>query len=485
MAERQSEKPGLGARRAATSLWQGVTRDYKPLDQLLAEDKNFTALAGRDRGFARAMAATALRHGGEVKALLGGFLSKPLPRSSGAAADILAIAAAQLLFMGLAPHAVIDCAVTLAKQDHQAKHFSGLINAVLRKLSTDGPALLQGLDAARLNTPDWLWHDWQKAYGEATARAIAQAHRTEAPIDLSVKDEAALWAERLGGLLLPTGSIRLMAPVTPDTACDSDEESPSAGERLPHPSMTPKTGMTGYGEAIHPASPHPVTPISELTGYQEGAWWVQDAAAALPALLFGRALAGKTALDLCAAPGGKTAQLAAAGATVTAVDDSPSRLQRLRENLSRLNLKAEVLLADVLALPKSIQYDLVLLDAPCSATGTIRRHPDLLYLKSASQMASLVKLQRAMLTHAADIVKPGGTLVYSVCSLLPREGEEQMTWFQHQRPDFALVPVSASDIGGESGLVTPAGFLRALPSMMIGGTSGLDGFFAARFNRKQ
>ena len=330
MSAAKQEKPGLLARRAAISLLQGVTLDKQPLDQLLETNAEFRLLEGRDRSFAHALVASSLRHGGEIKTVLGKFLTKPLPRSSGMAVDILTIAAAQLLFMEVSPHAAIDLSVDLAKQDKKAQHFSGLINAVLRKVATDGKTALKDLDGPRLNTPDWLWEQWIAAYDEKTARAIAVAHLSEAPLDISVKSNAEHWAAQLEGELLPTGTIRLRA---------ADKS------------------------------------LQDLPGFSTGDWWVQDAASALPAKLLGD-IRGQSALDLCAAPGGKTAQLAAAGATVTAVDDSVSRLNRLRENLARLKLQATTLLADVLSLPVDTRYDNVLLDAPCSATGTIRRHPE-------------------------------------------------------------------------------------------------------------
>ncbi len=438
MSAAKHEKPGLLARRAAISLLQGVTLDQQPLDQLLETNAEFRVLEGRDRSFAHALVASSLRHGGEIKTVLGKFLTKPLPRSSGMAVDILTIAAAQLLFMEVSPHAAIDLSVDLAKQDKKAQHFSGLINAVLRKVSVDAKAALKELVGARLNTPDWLWEQWVSAYGEKTARDIAASHLNEAPLDISVKDKPEYWAQQLKGELLPTGTIRL-----------------ESGDRN----------------------------LQELPGFSGGEWWVQDAASALPAKLLG-SIAGKSVLDLCAAPGGKTAQLASAGAIVTAVDDSVTRMNRLRENLARLKLQATTLLADVLSLPADTLYDNVLLDAPCSATGTIRRHPDLVYLKSPQQLAGLVSLQQKMLTHAARLVKSGGKLVYCTCSLSPLEGERQVFNFLRAQEDFALSTIVPEDLAQQTQFITPAGLMRCLPSMAIGKGYGLDGFFAARLKRR-
>jgi 16S rRNA (cytosine967-C5)-methyltransferase len=431
-------KPGLLSRRAAISLLQGVTLDQQPLDQLLETNAEFRLLEGRDRSFAHALVASSLRHGGEIKTVLGKFLAKPLPRSSGMAVDILTIAAAQLLFMEVSPHAAIDLSVDLAKQDRKAQHFSGLINAVLRKVATDGKAALKNLDGPRLNTPDWLWEQWVAAYGEEAAHDIAASHLHEAPLDISVKHQPEQWAELLKGELLPTGTIRL----------ESGESN-----------------------------------LQELAGFSEGEWWVQDAASALPAKLLGN-IAGQSVLDLCAAPGGKTAQLAAVGAVVTAVDDSLTRMNRLRENLARLKLPATTLLADLMSLPADTLYDNVLLDAPCSATGTIRRHPDLVYLKSPQQLAGLVSLQQKMLAHAARLVRPGGKLVYCTCSLSPLEGERQVFNFLRAHEDFALSTIVPDDLAGQTHFITPAGLMRCLPSMAIGMSSGLDGFFAARLERR-
>jgi 16S rRNA (cytosine967-C5)-methyltransferase len=433
----RNEKPGLQTRRAAISLLQGVTLDQLPLDQLLETNAEFRELEGRDRSFAHALVASCLRHGGEIKAILGKFLSKPLPRSSGMAVDILTIAAAQLLFMDVSPHAAIDLSVDLAKQDKKAQHFSGLINAVLRKVSTDGKSALEKLDGPRLNTPDWLWEQWIAAYDEKTARAIAVAHLNEAPLDISVKANAEHWAAQLQGVLLPTGTIRLKA---------ADKS------------------------------------LQDLPGFSTGEWWVQDAASALPAKLL-TDISGQSVLDLCAAPGGKTAQLAAAGAIVIAVDDSVSRMGRLRENLVRLKLPVTTVLADVLSLPTDTLYDNVLLDAPCSATGTIRRHPDLVYLKTPRQLDNLVGLQQKMLEHAANLVKPGGKLIYCTCSLSPLEGERQVFKFLRAHENFALSPITPQDLARQEQFITPAGLMRCLPSMAIGSSSGLDGFFAARLAR--
>jgi 16S rRNA (cytosine967-C5)-methyltransferase len=425
---------GLAARAVALKLVQGVLDGGLSLDQQMEEDRAFAALPPRDRAFAHALAATTLRRHGDLAAAVKTLVTRPLPKSAGPAFVILLLGAAQLLLMATPAHAAISASVDLAKHDVKARHFAGLINAVLRKVAALDPATLAA-DPTR-NLPDWLKTRLVAAHGPDATAAMARAHAAAAAIDLTVKADAALWAERLGATLLPTGSLRL---------------------------------------------PEDHAPIPELPGFAEGHWWVQDAAAALPARLAGD-VAGHTVLDLCAAPGGKTAQLAAAGATVTAVDDAPARMARLQDNLNRLHLSATCLTADVLTLPEDRQYDLVLLDAPCSATGTIRRHPDLPHLKSARQIDSLVKLQARMLDKAARLVRPGGRLLYCTCSLLPEEGEGQTDAFLARHADFARAGMTAAELGGEAQLLTPRGDFRSHPGMAFGAGT-LDGFYAARLIR--
>jgi 16S rRNA (cytosine967-C5)-methyltransferase len=295
-------------------------------------------------------------------------------------------------------------------------------------------------EAARLNMPGWLYRSLCAAYGAETAQRIAAAHLAQPPLDISVKRDPRLWAEQLGGILLPTGTVRLEDP--------------------------PR--------------------VTELPGYDAGEWWVQDAAAALPARLLGD-VAGLAVADLCAAPGGKTAALAAAGAQVTAVDLSPARVARLKANLRRLDLDAAVETADVLRWNPRRQFDAVLLDAPCTATGTIRRHPDIQWLKQPKDVAVLAALQARMLDAAAALVRPGGRLVFATCSLQPEEGEMHVAPFLARHPQFALVAVDPAELASPPALVTPEGALRTLPCHAFGsgrGLAGMDGFFAARFERR-
>ncbi len=408
-----------------------VTGGKTPLDE--AMDRDAGGLEPRDRAFAHALAATVLRRHGEIDAAIAPFVSKPLPRSAGPAHEILALGVAQLHYLNGEAHAAIDLSVELAKADPKARHFAGLINAVLRKAAHAQPVAGE----AHRNMPPWLWMELTAAFGPETAFAIAGAHLQEAALDISVKSDPAQWAEALGGVALPTGSVRIAE----------------------------REGA-----------------VAELPGFRDGAWWVQDAAAALPVKLLGD-LRGKSMLDLCAAPGGKTAQLASLGADVTAVDDSQSRMQRVQENLDRLRLNARLVVSDVQNIPDDALYDGVLLDAPCSATGTMRRHPDLAHLRTEKQLSEVRKLQARMMDGAAKRVKPGGLLVYCVCSLLPSEGEDQVERFLAAHPGFRPVPVAAGEMNGIVQFITPAGFLRTLPHMGIGPSSGLDGFFAAKLRR--
>ena len=426
-----AEISGLQARRLASHLLKAVLQNGQPFDEAFAASgakASFSVLAFRDRAFARAIAATALRRLGQIEDMLGRFLEKPLPADAFEARFILIAGAAQLAFMDVAPHAAIGLAVEQAKGVRAARHLAGLVNAVLRRVSANKAAILAEQGASRLNTPEWLRRRWVRHYGEETASRIASAHLEEPPLDLSVKADAAAWAERLSGSLLPWRTIRL----------------PAKGR------------------------------IEDLEGYAEGAWWVQDAAAALPALLFGD-VRGLRVADLCAAPGGKTAQLAARGAQVTAVDISATRLRRLRENLGRLNLTAGTVQANASEWTPPEPFDAVLLDAPCSATGTIRRNPDIPYLKAEADIAALAAIQARLLKHALSLLKPGGHFVYATCSLEPEEGEEQIRALLAEQGDVALMPVRADEVGVPSEAITQ-GMLRTLPFH----AGGMDGFFAAR-----
>lgn len=435
---RSQEPPGLAARRVAVEIVEGVLRRGRPLDDQLESHPGLAALADRDRALARRLIATVLRRLGTLRHLLSLFLQQGPPANAPRVETALLIGAAQILWLDVPDHAAVDLAVRIAQADRRAGHYSGLVNAVLRRIAKDGPARLAEIDSADFDTPPWLMQRWLRAYGADTARAIARANGQEPALDLSVKSEPESWAARLRGRVQPTGTVRTVA----------------------------------HGR------------ISLLPGFAEGAWWVQDAAAALPARLFGD-VNSKRVADLCAAPGGKTAQLAHAGAKVTAVDRSDARLNRLRDNLARLQLQAETIAADATEWTAE-PFDAVLLDAPCSSTGTIRRHPDVPWLKHEADIATMVSLQQRLLDHAATLVKPGGTLVYCVCSLEPEEAVDRVTAFLQRESHFRRRPISADEIDGLAGLLTPAGDLRTLPCHLPDADprlSGLDGFYAARLER--
>jgi 16S rRNA (cytosine967-C5)-methyltransferase len=415
----------------------GVLRQRRPLEQVLAEASRQPALSflpPRDRALARLVAATVLRRQGELEQVLNAFIERALPPAQGQLWPILLCAAAQLLCLDLPPHAVVDLAVELVRRDRGAQRFAKFANAVLRRLSERGAGLLAQQDGLRLNIPTWLWQRWSATFGPDTARRIAEASLREAALDLSLKpgEDLRAWADRLDGELLATGSIRLA----------------SSGR------------------------------VEELPGFAEGAWWVQDAAAALVGRLAGD-VRGLAVADLCAAPGGKTAQLAAQGAIVTAVDVSAHRLERLKVNLDRLQLPASLIAADAATWAPGTAFDAVILDAPCTATGTIRRHPDILRLKAAEDIPRLARLQQRLLANAANLVRPQGLLIYSTCSLEPEEGPEQVAHFLAVQPAFQRAPVPANALGIQPESLTPQGDLRTLPFH----AGGMDGFYVARLRR--
>jgi 16S rRNA (cytosine967-C5)-methyltransferase len=440
-APARSDAPGLPARRIAAEIIEGVLRRKRPLDEQL-EASELDTLEERDRALVRAIVSAAIRRLGSLRHLLAGFLERGLPANAPRVESALLIGAAQILLLDVPDHAAVDLSVRLAQDDRYARHYSGLVNAVLRRVAGEGASRLAAIDPVALDTPDWLLRRWQAHYGGDTARAIAAASAREPALDLTVKDEPRQWAARLDGRVLPTGSVRVAA----------------------------------HG------------PVPRLPGFADGAWWVQDAAAALPARLLCNSLGDvrdKSVAELCAAPGGKTAQLALAGARVTAVDRSQPRLKRLRENLERLRLSAEIVHADATQW-QSEPFDAVLVDAPCLATGTIRRHPDIPWLKSEAELAKLTGLQTRLLDRAAALLKPGGILVYCTCSLEPEEGEQAVAALLERTSYLQRQPIVAEEIGGLAEAISPAGDLRTLPCHLSDPDprmAGLDGFYAARIAR--
>lgn len=407
----------------------------QPLDRLLAGNSTLGQLEARDRAFSRQMVATTLRRLGQIDAALSACLDKPLKPRQASLRALLRLGAAQVLFMTVPAHAAVSETVALA--EGKLAPFRGLANAVLRRLEREKEAILEGQDAARLNLPSWLWSSWVSTYGEAMTRAIMTVQMEDPPLDISVKADVKDWADRLGATLLPGGSLRLIG---------------------------------GSGE------------IAALPGFPEGAWWIQDAAAALPARLLGD-LNGKRAFDLCAAPGGKTAQLVLAGAEVTALDQDVKRLALLKDNLNRLSLKATILQGDASQWSPSTLADAILLDAPCSATGTLRRHPDIAWLRRPSDIAKIVLLQKRLLEQAGTLLAPGGALVYAVCSLQPEEGSQLVESFLAGRDDFTRKAIQPEELPGMEALITATGDLQSLPGHLAD-LGGLDGFYACRLIRR-
>jgi 16S rRNA (cytosine967-C5)-methyltransferase len=422
---------GIPARAAAQAILSAVLRRKRPFDAAL---EHLEGLAPRDAGFARTIAAETLRRLGQIEAITRHFVPKaPPPHKAGPTLEILYAGICELLFLEVAPHAAVDAANRLALADDKARHFKPLINAVLRRVSSEGQALAKAQDAPRLNTPDWLWERWCEIYGVERTRAIAHAHATRPLIDVTLKDPA--FAAQLDGHILFDNVMRLREP----------------------------------------------SRIEELPGFAEGLWWVQDAAASLPATLLGD-VSGYTVIDLCSAPGGKTLQLAARGANVIAVERDGKRFERLRDNLARTRLSATLIEADMRDFAPTAPAPFVLLDAPCSATGTIRRHPDLPWNKNASDVNSCAQTAPELLEAAANMVAAGGLLVFAVCSLEPEEGEEQVAAFLRDRRDFVREPVMARDLFGHAEWIDRHGDLRTLP-FHLANEGGMDGFFASRLRR--
>jgi 16S rRNA (cytosine967-C5)-methyltransferase len=403
-------------RNAAFDLLSAVFDRRRPLEEALDA---LPAMEGRDRAAAHRLAATVLRRAGTLDAVLEPFLAKSPPAP---VRQVLRIGAAGLLLLGTPAHAAVATAVALARA-RGLTPFAGLVNAVLRRVGEAGSTALGELVGPRLDTPGWLWSAWG-----ADARAIATAHQSEAPLDLTLRPNEPVPAD---GEMLPTGSVRF-----------------PAGTR-----------------------------VAELAGYDIGAFWVQDAAAALPARLLA-ARAGECVADLCAAPGGKTAQLASAGARVIAVERDSARLARLRDNLARLRLDAELVQADAAVWRPDAPLDAILLDAPCSATGTIRRHPDVPHLKRPRDLAALAAGQDRLLDAAAAMLRPGGRLIYAVCSMQPEEGAARVV-AALGRTALRHDPFTPAELACLPEARTLEGYLRTHPGLWPE-RGGMDGFFAAR-----
>nr|WP_298797795.1 transcription antitermination factor NusB [uncultured Acetobacter sp.] len=416
-------QPADPTRDVAFDILCGVVEDRRMLETSLSRSANEHEAPARDRAAAHRLAAATLRHMGTLHVVLEPFLRKKPPEPVRVA---LMMGCAQLLFLETPPHAAVGTTVSLLRRRKLAP-FAGLSNAVLRKVADQGQILLHGLDQPRLNIPTWLWKSWN-TLGKGVARAVAEGISHEAPLDITLRAGA---TAPEGGELLPNGSIRL-----------------PAGTR-----------------------------VTELPGYEEGAFWVQDAAATLPARLLA-VKPGERVADLCAAPGGKTAQLAATGADVTAVEQNASRLVRLKENMERLGCSVHIVQDDATTWKPEALFDAILLDAPCSATGTARRHPDVLWVKQPRDLTTLTAGQDRLLAAAKSMLRPGGRLIYAVCSLQEEEGPARARAAQ----EMGLVPspFTPEELSFLPEALTPEGWLRTHPGMWLGKGS-MDGFFAARF----
>ena len=452
--ERSSNKPGLAARQVAATVLARVIDDGRGLDGVLETRHGPSALKNlspADAKLVRAIATTALRNRGVIDHSLNKLMSRKPPKNARHLLHSLHVAGAQILFMDVPDSAAVDLAVTSLSGNSRSERFASLGNAVLRKLSKTKEELLGAItpqEQARMNMPGWMWQQTRKSFGKERAQKITELHMLEPVIDLTVKSDPIEWAKRLGGTPLYGNSIRVPAKGSVDT----------------------------------------------WDGFEQGEWWVQDFAAHLPAHLLGD-IAGKTVIDLCAAPGGKTAQLINAGATVTALEAVRSRCDRLEENLTRLNFDAKIVNADLFDWKPDQLFDAVLLDAPCSSTGTIRRHPDVQWSKSKDQIEELATLQFNMTVHAASFLKPNGILVFSNCSLMRSEGEDLFAKITKGGFGLEAQKLTADDIFGLEECITGQGTARTLPSHMLSieppkdndiapeRMGGLDGFFAARFVR--
>lgn len=425
------------ARGRTLAMLERIHGHERTLAQAEAEDRHLAKLSPRDRAYARLLLATTLRRRGQLDRIIAGCLRQPLGPKKSKLQNLLRLGAMQLLFLDTPSYAAIDSMVDLARRCGLTP-YAGLTNAVLRRIDRERGTLLDETNAPRLNTPDWLWDSWCAAYGETVTQAIAAAHLTEPPLDLTPKDQAqaASLAQQLECRHLPSGSLRR----------------PTGGK------------------------------ITDLPGFDDGTWWVQDAAAALPARLL-TDIKDAPVLDLCCAPGGKTAQLAAAGANVTAIDSDAGRLARVAENLKRLRLSANLIAADVTSYRPDSPPAAILLDAPCTATGTIRRHPDILHRATPQRLAKAVAVQKKLLRAAAAMLPTGGVMVYAVCSLQPEEGPAQIADLLARDKTLGRLPITATDIQASPEYVTDEGDLRTLPCHLAE-LGGMDGFYACRLRRR-
>jgi 16S rRNA (cytosine967-C5)-methyltransferase len=427
------------ARRCAALAVMEVTANGRALELALAETPDYSSLEARDRAFARAIAATVFRRSGQIKAVL-----KPLVRKAPTAPvkAVLQTAVAQIVFMDVSPHAAVSETVDVLKSSKSTLGFANFANAVLRRVVEQGRHTAAATPP-KANIPGWIRGEWERAYGKIPMTKIAVQLIKDPVLDVSVAHNHAGMGRK---------------------------------------DMADATGGTPIGRQTLRLDS--IGDVTALPGFDEGSWWAQDLAASLPAQILMdqfEDVKGVRALDMCAAPGGKTLQLSSAGMDVTAVDKSSGRLKRLEENLARTKLPATVVHKDALDF-ESEAFPAVLLDAPCTATGTFRRHPDVLHNRNPKSVADLVRLQDKLLPKAATLTAPGGVLIYAVCSLQPDEGMPRIAKFLAATPEFSLIPIASLP-----GLDLPqdrfdGGVVRTLPCDLPK-SGGLDGFFIAALRR--
>lgn len=435
------KRVGLEARKVATQILTRIIDDGRNMDALCDESHGLSAyrtLIAKDRAMIRAILMIALRKRVQIEAALKSTMDRKPPKRARWLIHSLHVAIAQILFMDIPESAAVNLGVTAIGEDKRTTRFKSLANAVLRRVANEKEMLLENSQNKIFS--GWMAKQIRSDFGKDKLEQISKMLLLESQLDITPKTDPEIWAEKLGGRLLDTGTIRI-----------SNKKS-----------------------------------VSQMEGYEEGAWWVQDAAASIPARLLGD-VSGKNVLELCAAPGGKTAQLAALGANLTALDISAPRLSRLAENLERLKLEAKLVEADILEWDCPELFDAVLLDAPCSSTGTIRRHPDILWTKSPEDIEALAKLQYQLFLKAKEFVRPGGTLVFSNCSLLKSEGEDLLARIIKECDDLKLVPIENGEFPFLDEFINGQGAIRTLPFHLAHepiADGGLDGFFACRFEKQ-
>ena len=430
---RKPDNASLTSRRLAAFAVKEVVENRVALEQVLAGQPDYRALESRDRAFIRLIAATTFRRMGQIEASLKPFVKKKPPKLVYAA---LQTAAAQILYLGTPPHAAVGETVAMLKSRGSSKGFANMANAVLRRVAEQGPALSAALPP-KANIPGWIRGGWEREFGRHAGRKLAAQLMRDPILDLTVKSDVEGWAKKLDGEAIGASTVRL------DKIGD----------------------------------------VTALEGFEDGQWWAQDIAASLSVQLLGD-VKGKRVLDLCAAPGGKAMQLAARGAIVTLVDRSEQRLVRVSENFKRTKLSADIHCIDALEYtPEEGEFDIVLLDAPCSATGTFRRHPDVLYNRNPKDVANLVRLQDKLLAKAAGLVRPGGQMVFCTCSLQTDEGRPRIEKFLQSMPDFRLIPILSVPSLDLPEIAFSGGYLRTIP-YFLDEKGGVDGFFIALLQRK-